>query len=232
MASTWRLMRTPLPQRQPLRTGQAPGMALSLNNQPVRRAADHDSYLILMYSSPRMQRSQRSVAFFDWAFKSGGSWPTSWTTWPCHRQRLTTFGSLSGHRLKTNPTAPALQGFCHDVLFVYHNSARSILAEALLNHLGAPLVKAYSAGSSPRENQCSPNGLAALEKRGIATADLLSKSWDVLPRLTRPNGCHHHSMRQRGGEVALSGRGIPSLFTGAILTPLLVTRPRLLSSSF
>ena len=75
-----------------------------------------------------------------------------------------------------------------NVLFLCtHNSARSILAEALLNHLGAPLVKAYSAGSSPRENQMPhPMGLAALEKRGIATADLSSKSWDVFAQANAP----------------------------------------------
>ncbi len=75
-----------------------------------------------------------------------------------------------------------------NVLFLCtHNPARSILAEALLNHLGAPLVKAYSAGSSPRENQM-PHlmGLAALEKRGIATADLFSKSWDVFADAEAP----------------------------------------------
>jgi protein-tyrosine-phosphatase len=75
-----------------------------------------------------------------------------------------------------------------NVLFLCtHNSARSILAEALLNHLGAPLVKSYSAGSSPRENQMPhPMGLAALEKRGIATAELSSKSWDVFAQANAP----------------------------------------------
>ena len=75
-----------------------------------------------------------------------------------------------------------------NVLFLCtHNSARSILAEALLNHLGAPLVKAYSAGSSPRDNQMPhPMGLAALKKRGIATAELSSKSWDVFARAEAP----------------------------------------------
>ncbi len=68
-----------------------------------------------------------------------------------------------------------------NVLFLCtHNSARSILAEALLNHLGSPRFTAYSAGSSPRENQQpNPLGLQVLRDAGIATDGLRSKSWDV-----------------------------------------------------
>ena len=68
-----------------------------------------------------------------------------------------------------------------NVLFLCtHNSARSILAEALLNHLGQGRFKAWSAGSSPRENQ-QPNPLAleTLAQAGISTEGLHSKSWDV-----------------------------------------------------
>ena len=67
-----------------------------------------------------------------------------------------------------------------NVLFLCtHNSARSILAEALLNHMGKGRFRAYSAGSSPRENQ-QPNalGLEVLRAAGIATEGLRSKSWD------------------------------------------------------
>lgn len=67
-----------------------------------------------------------------------------------------------------------------NVLFLCtHNSARSILAEAVLNHIGRGRFKAFSAGSSPRENQQpNPVGLKVLQAAGIPTEGLRSKSWD------------------------------------------------------
>ena len=67
-----------------------------------------------------------------------------------------------------------------NVLFLCtHNSARSILAEAVLNRIGHGRFKAWSAGSSPRDNQQpNPFSLQALEKVGIPTDGLRSKSWD------------------------------------------------------
>ena len=67
-----------------------------------------------------------------------------------------------------------------NVLFLCtHNSARSILAEALLNDMGTSRFKAYSAGSSPRENQQpNPLGLQVLQNAGISTQGLRSKNWD------------------------------------------------------
>ncbi len=57
------------------------------------------------------------------------------------------------------------------------NSARSILGEALFNHLGKGRVRAYSAGSHPT-GRVNPLALETLEKHGIALADARSKSWD------------------------------------------------------
>ncbi len=68
-----------------------------------------------------------------------------------------------------------------NILFLCtHNSARSILAEALLNDMGGGKFRAFSAGSSPRENQ-QPNPLAlqALQGAGVSIDGLSSKSWDV-----------------------------------------------------
>lgn len=76
-----------------------------------------------------------------------------------------------------------------NVLFLCtHNSARSILAEALLNHLGQGRFRAFSAGSSPRENQ-QPNPLAleALAHAGVSTAGLRSKTWDEFGKPDAPH---------------------------------------------
>ena len=75
-----------------------------------------------------------------------------------------------------------------NVLFLCtHNSARSILAEALLNHIGEGRFKAYSAGSSPRDNQQpNPIGIEVLKAAGIATDGLHSKSWDDFGKLGAP----------------------------------------------
>lgn len=75
-----------------------------------------------------------------------------------------------------------------NVLFLCtHNSARSILAEATLNHIGGGRFKAYSAGSSPRENQQpNPLGLRALQAAGISTDGLYSKSWDAFAGADAP----------------------------------------------
>jgi arsenate reductase len=57
------------------------------------------------------------------------------------------------------------------------NSARSILGEALFNHLGQGRVRAFSAGSRPR-GAPHPAALRVLTRRGIDTANLRSKSWE------------------------------------------------------
>lgn len=57
------------------------------------------------------------------------------------------------------------------------NSARSILGEAILNHLGEGRITAFSAGSKPK-GVPHPGALRLLARRGIDTAAFRSKSWN------------------------------------------------------
>lgn len=65
-----------------------------------------------------------------------------------------------------------------NVLFLCtHNSARSIMAEALLEKIGKGRFNAYSAGSDPAP-QPMPEVIERLQKLGHAVSNLRSKSWD------------------------------------------------------
>jgi arsenate reductase (thioredoxin) len=56
------------------------------------------------------------------------------------------------------------------------NSARSIMAEAIMNRNGAPYFTAFSAGSHPT-GSVRPEAIRQLEKAGLSTTGLRSKSW-------------------------------------------------------
>jgi arsenate reductase (thioredoxin) len=67
----------------------------------------------------------------------------------------------------------------YNVLFLCTgNSARSVLAEAILNRFGAGKFKAYSAGSMPK-GEVHPETLALLKRLNYDTSEFHSKSWDV-----------------------------------------------------
>ena len=69
-------------------------------------------------------------------------------------------------------------GKTYNVLFLCTgNSARSVIAEALLNREGRGRFRAYSAGSFPK-GQVNPHAIPIVESLGFKAADFRSKSWD------------------------------------------------------
>jgi arsenate reductase (thioredoxin) len=74
----------------------------------------------------------------------------------------------------------------YNVLFICTgNTARSILAEGLMNHLARGRIKAYSAGSQPK-GVVNPFALQTLARWRIASDGLRSKSWDEFANAAAP----------------------------------------------
>jgi arsenate reductase len=74
----------------------------------------------------------------------------------------------------------------YNVLFLCSaNSARSIIAEVILNQIGKGRFQAYSAGSMPR-GEVHPMTLQVLQGQGYDVSALRSKSWDEFARPDAP----------------------------------------------
>ena len=70
-----------------------------------------------------------------------------------------------------------MQGHYNVLFLCTGNSARSIMAEAIMNYKGRSNFTAYSAGSHP-SGAVRPEAIAELESANLPTAGLRSKSWD------------------------------------------------------
>ena len=98
-----------------------------------------------------------------------------------------------------------------NVLFICtHNSARSIMAEAILNKSAAGRFKAYSAGSQP-SGKVHPLAIELLQRHRLDTSALRSKSWEGF---AAPGAQHlvvhvpwgfRAEVRQKGGQLGLKG---------------------------
>src|ERR1700730_17785023 len=78
-----------------------------------------------------------------------------------------------------------MPGRYHVLFLCTGNSARSIMAEAIMNHKGRPNFTAYSAGSRP-SGAIRPEASKQLESARLATVGLRSKSWDEFARPGAP----------------------------------------------
>jgi protein-tyrosine-phosphatase len=78
------------------------------------------------------------------------------------------------------------QADAYNVLFLCTgNSARSLIAEAILNDIGAGKFRAYSAGSQPK-GEVDPETLRLLGGLGRDTTEFRSKSWDEFAKSGGP----------------------------------------------
>lgn len=74
----------------------------------------------------------------------------------------------------------------HVLFLCTHNSARSVLAESIMNRVGAGRFKAYSAGSMP-SGRINPHAIHLLQHLNYPTDHLRSKAWDEFSKAGNPD---------------------------------------------
>ncbi len=117
-------------------------------------------------------------------------------------------------------------GPIRNVLFLCTgNSARSILAESILNHWGRARFKAWSAGSHPK-GAVNPLAIALLEQMRLPTEGLRSKSW---AEFATPDAPHMHYVftvcDAAAGEVCPIWPGHPITAHWSVPDPAAVEGP-------
>ncbi|WP_283193789.1 arsenate reductase ArsC [Rhizobium sp. AN80A] len=112
----------------------------------------------------------------------------------------------------------------YNVLFLCTgNSARSILAESILNKEGAGRFRAFSAGSQPK-GEVNPHALKELETRGYPSTGLSSKSWDVFAKPGAPEMDFIFTVRDSAaGEACPVWIGYPMTAHRGVEDPAAVT---------
>lgn len=106
------------------------------------------------------------------------------------------------------------------------NSARSILAEALLNRLGEGNWRGYSAGSFPK-GEVHPMALQLLGERGFPTEGLRSKSWDEFAGAAAPRFALVITVCDNAaGETCPIWPGNPARLHWGIADPAAIEGPR------